>query len=90
MASIITEVNGKLSNLRVLNSAPPQPFLGSPFIQNPTKLNFEPRIGFAWDPFKDGKTSVRAGAGIFDLLPLRVEMAPGVDGVFPFQHTLAL
>jgi hypothetical protein len=88
MASIITEVNGKLSNLRVLNSAPPQPFLGNPFIQNPTKLNFEPRIGFAWDPFKDGKTSVRAGAGIFDLLPLRVEMAPGVDGVFPFQHTL--
>jgi hypothetical protein len=24
----------------------------------------------------------------FDLLPLRVEMAPGVDGVYPFQHTL--
>ena len=88
MASIITEVNGKLSNLRVLNSAPPQPFLGSPFIQNPTKLNFEPRLGVAWDPFKDGKTSIRAGAGIFDLLPLRVEMAPGVDGVYPFQHTL--
>jgi hypothetical protein len=88
MASVISEVNGKLSNLRVLNSAPPRPFLGSPFMQNPTKLNFEPRLGFAWDPFKDGKTSIRAGAGIFDLLPLRVEMAPGVDGVYPFQHTL--
>jgi carboxypeptidase family protein/TonB-dependent receptor-like protein len=88
MASVISEVDGKLSNLRVLNSAPPVPFLGSPFMQNPTKLNFEPRLGFAWDPFKDGKTSVRGGIGIYDLLPLRVEMAPGVDGVFPFQHTL--
>jgi outer membrane receptor protein involved in Fe transport len=27
--------------------------------------NLEPRIGFAWDPWGDGKTSVRAAFGIF-------------------------
>ncbi|HKR01205.1 MAG TPA: TonB-dependent receptor, partial [Pyrinomonadaceae bacterium] len=34
------------------------------------KNNFSPRIGFAWDPFKEGRTIVRAGYGLYYDQPL--------------------
>ncbi len=57
------------------------------FSSNPTTKNFEPRLGFAWDPFKSGKTSVRGGFGIFDALPLGYELILNNNSAAPFRPT---
>ena len=38
---------------------------GKPYYDNYSLKNFAPRIGFAWDVFGDGTTSVRGGFGLY-------------------------
>lgn len=68
MATVPTEVQGKLTTLRHITDATPH--VGDPLFSNPTLRNFEPRVGLSWDPFGSGKTAINAGFGMFDVLPL--------------------
>ncbi|MGA3186625.1 MAG: carboxypeptidase regulatory-like domain-containing protein [Bryobacteraceae bacterium] len=49
----------------------------------PDRTNFAPRFGIAWDPFGDGKTSIRTGFGMFyDIL--KAEDSLQFNGQEPF------
>jgi outer membrane receptor protein involved in Fe transport len=82
--TVPTEADNTFAVLTSLTSpaeTPVKTFWG----KNQSLLNFQPRIGVAWDPFGNGKTAVRAAFGIYDELPLPWVFTHGSTGVLPYS-----
>jgi len=58
-------------------------------IYHQNNKNFQPRLGFAWDPFKDGKTSVRGAYAILADQPMTSVVIP-TSGNPPLAIPLAV
>jgi hypothetical protein len=86
MATVPSETHGKLASLQ--NLTDPAVIVRSPLFPNPTLRNFEPRIGFAWDPFGNAQTAVRGGFGMFDVLIFPANLRHTVDGTVPFYASV--
>ena len=94
MLTVPTESHGLTSVLPSLSASAPVCGVtatgcagNGPLFSNPTLRNFEPRVGFAWNP-RSGKTLFRGGFGIFDVLALPYEFTLSFQRAAPFTRTI--
>jgi hypothetical protein len=104
--TVPTERDGKIANLRNPYTDTAVTILGTrdeAWWENPSYMNFAPRVGVAWSPTASGKLAVRAGAGMFHNLiqpetfrqfawrtaPFALEtIFSAPEGVIPFPNGL--
>jgi hypothetical protein len=81
------ERNGRVAGLLSLDdleSGPRGVTAGAPLFDNPSARSLAPRLGLNWTPGRDGRTSVRAGYGVF-VQPLTVSYYRGtVFRIYPY------
>lgn len=80
-----SEATGRFTNFDPVTGT----LISSPQPYHTNNKNFQPRIGFAWDPFKDGKTSVRAAYAIMTQDPT-TNIVTGLSSNPPFALPLSV
>jgi hypothetical protein len=76
------ERDGKVSNMRDIMDAAVT--VGDPLFDNPTRTQFAPRLGAAWNVGGRGRTAVRGGYGIFFEEPLFYQYRSPIFRSLPF------
>jgi len=79
-----SEAAGRFTNFDPVTGA----LISTPQPYHTNNKNFQPRIGFAWDPFKNGKTSVRAAYAILTQDPT-TNTVSGLSSNPPFALPIA-
>ena len=82
--TIPSEANGRTESLTKLSD--PTVHLSNPvLLSNNSLANVAPRVGFAWDPFGTGKTSVRSAFGMFDVNLMPYEFGDSMQLMAPYS-----